>query len=465
MSQFLIQVVKDKSTPAGDEPKVYKAIASTDAIDRDHEILIPKGIQLENFLKNPVMLFIHNSRQIPVGKVTNIDVSDEAVTFEFVFAETDVAQDIRKQYDDGFMSAFSVGFYPKHYLWINEDTPEKIELTTKNGSKWLLDLTRYKERPRTIIIDWELLEISPVPIPSNPEALLIRSLEQAISKNMSGHPFGAKLIHDRFDPVVNSILKTVKDFIKSTEDYEVSGAIPIHECPVDKESAWDRIKALGTLAKRASSDGSGAKNTLDWGKYAEGFGWVNPEKAQELISYKLPHHFVNSEGELVVNLNAVRDSMSKLLSEGRGGIFKTDSDVKQVYEHLVKHYIDAGEEFPEFKLDFTDEELKSISSGDFNQSPKAVEVTSKQENVDSLNEVRTAIKELSNLVLEGNEALSLRMSILLDTLDEVSQNVQKQQVVTTLEETTLSEVDPKEEMSLDLKQVSDLLQAFTVASV
>jgi len=39
---------------------VYTAVASSDALDRDKEVLIPLGAVLDNFMKNPVMLYIHN---------------------------------------------------------------------------------------------------------------------------------------------------------------------------------------------------------------------------------------------------------------------------------------------------------------------------------------------------------------------------------------------------------------------
>src|SRR5262245_60381691 len=48
-------------------PRV-KFTISTDARDRDADTIAVKGWSLENYLKNPVILFGHDSRGLPIGQ-------------------------------------------------------------------------------------------------------------------------------------------------------------------------------------------------------------------------------------------------------------------------------------------------------------------------------------------------------------------------------------------------------------
>lgn len=425
MSYTLLFDLKSSNSveKTADGQKIYRAVASTDALDRDKEVLVPKGVQVENFMKNPVMLFIHQSKQLPVGKILSLSVDDAAVNMEFVFAPTDIGKELQDLYDAEFMSAFSVGFYPKNYLFIEENTPKNLDITLQNGTKYMLDLTKYKEMPRAVITDWELLEVSPVPIPSNPEALLRRSMDVAIRKDGSNFLAKAKLEHKFSD-----LAKSIESFLKEAEHPETSGVVPHVESSVDKDSKWDKLKGVASLAKRASSDGSGSKDTLDWAKYSEGFTWVNLEKAQELRSYKLPHHFVNKEGELCVSMIALRTAMASLLSETQGDI--AEKDVEACYNHLKLHYVEAGEECPELKS-YSEDELQKILEGK-SLDPEDGE-TGDEETSEEANSKEAAISAdfvkkvelLSEKISEVSEELLVRMGILFDIVDETNHNVSK----------------------------------------
>lgn len=472
MAQLIFSISKDAGTPQASGSKVYRAIASTAALDRDKEVLVPLGVQIENFMKNPVMLHIHQQRQVPVGKVTSITVNKDAVEFSFEFAPTETGKEVQSLYDLGFMSAFSVGFYPKSYMWIEDTTPKQMELTLQNGLKWNMDLTQYKETPRAVITDWELLEISPVPVPSNPEALLQRSFEFAIQKSVETTPGSDKFARMQLQPKFAAISAALAGFLKSTEDFKLSGCVPVHATPVDKESAWDRMKAMASLAKKASSDGSGAKDTIDFGFYASGFAWFNPSKTSDLISYKLMHHHVDEKGELVANLKAVQEAMAKLLGDASHGGVDSDDDLKDCHAHLAKHYQDAGVLAPEFKLDYTAEQVALIAEGkslEVKEEPApepTAPIDEKQSQLD-LQKVLDAIKSLESQVSEVGEGLGLRMGILLNTVEEIGSSVGKSNTVV---EQPTGEVDPKVEdapkdapegVLLDeFKQAAEMLKSF-----
>lgn len=122
----------------------FRMVISTDHTDRHGEIVSQDGWQLENYLKNPVVLWGHESYQIPVGITDKlfIEVTDgvKKLVAEGRFAGHEFAQTLRKLYDAGMLKASSVGFIPLEY----------------EGNK---------------ITKAELLEWSFVSIPANPHAL------------------------------------------------------------------------------------------------------------------------------------------------------------------------------------------------------------------------------------------------------------------------------------------------------
>lgn len=140
----------------GDERTVIGVISSS-AIDRDKEVLLPKGVKLENYLKNPVVLWAHKSDQLPIGKTLWLRVFKDSIKAKVKFANTAMANDVFNLFRGGFLNAFSVGFLP---LKGRQPTPDDIK------SNPALADARY------IYDEWELLEFSPVPVPSNPTALV-----------------------------------------------------------------------------------------------------------------------------------------------------------------------------------------------------------------------------------------------------------------------------------------------------
>lgn len=133
-----------------DSSRSFWALASTEAPDRDGDVISTQGWQLENYRKNPVVLFAHKYDSPPIAKALEVGVSQGRLMFRAQFAsrkEYPFADTIYKLYRGGYLRSFSVGFIPR--LW--EDI---------RGLKGRL----FKEQ--------ELVEISAVPIPTNPQALI-----------------------------------------------------------------------------------------------------------------------------------------------------------------------------------------------------------------------------------------------------------------------------------------------------
>lgn len=139
-------------------------IASTDAVDAYGEI-VEQSWDLERFMTNPVVLYAHNSRELPIGICTMCAVLDGKLqcTVEFATAEMNPkAEQVWRMVQAKMLRAVSVGFVPKSYRYEKRDGEDVI-----------------------VLADNELHEISVVPIPANPEALAKMKTLALASKNQA----------------------------------------------------------------------------------------------------------------------------------------------------------------------------------------------------------------------------------------------------------------------------------------
>jgi len=135
----------------GDEPSM---LISTITLDRDSDILVPEGIDVSDYMKNPVVGVGHfrgEGALLPVGLTTRLDVTPgRGIKATWKWLTNDpVADRVRNAFDQGILRAASVGFLPQ--TW--SDNSQGGRTYSK----------------------WSLLEWSLVPIPANPAA--VRSLK------------------------------------------------------------------------------------------------------------------------------------------------------------------------------------------------------------------------------------------------------------------------------------------------
>ena len=90
----------------------FSFVASSDNVDRMGDILNHSGWELDNFERNPVILFNHDSRSLPIGK-GSVDIIDGQLMIDVEFDEKDdFARQIKSKVDGGFLNAVSVVFNP-----------------------------------------------------------------------------------------------------------------------------------------------------------------------------------------------------------------------------------------------------------------------------------------------------------------------------------------------------------------
>ncbi len=133
------------------EERSASFVASTEAIDSHGDIIEQASWQLDHFKANPIVLYGHNSRELPIGKATDVAVKNGQLeaTIKFASAEANPrAEEVWRLVQEGILKAVSVGFLPT------------------NGN--------YEVRDGKDVFVWRqpiLKEISVVPVPANHEAL------------------------------------------------------------------------------------------------------------------------------------------------------------------------------------------------------------------------------------------------------------------------------------------------------
>jgi HK97 family phage prohead protease len=139
------------------QERTYTVTLSDGGVDRHGDTVAVDGWDLEAFKSNPVLLWAHNSSLPPIGTVKNLRVEDGKLRGELKFSDVNpFAQQLKAQVDAGEIGTVSVGFAPKE-LEVAEDRDD--------GQSWMPPLNFLKQ---------ELLELSLVPVPANPRAVIDR---------------------------------------------------------------------------------------------------------------------------------------------------------------------------------------------------------------------------------------------------------------------------------------------------
>ena len=132
------------------EGRTVKFAVSKNTVDRDGDTIKQTGWVLDNFKKNPVVIFGHDYKSLPIAKSLSIETIKNQLVSVAEFATKEIypfADTVYQMIKGGFLNATSVGFKPLAYEQNDE----------RGGYDFLKQ---------------ELLEYSVVPIPSNPDALV-----------------------------------------------------------------------------------------------------------------------------------------------------------------------------------------------------------------------------------------------------------------------------------------------------
>lgn len=138
-----------KFASVSDTDRFVECTASSEAIDSYGEIVDQKSLKLDRYRANPVILFAHDSRSLPIGMATDVAVKEGALRAKIHFADTPRANECLALVRQKMLRGVSIGFVP------GRTVQEK-----RHG------------KDVTVLYDGEIHELSIVPIPANQDALI-----------------------------------------------------------------------------------------------------------------------------------------------------------------------------------------------------------------------------------------------------------------------------------------------------
>lgn len=259
-------------------------VGSTSLIDRDNEILDIEGWDLKNYKKNPVVLPSHMYWEPAIGKSKKTWIEDGKLKFHILFPDTGinpVADVYKGLYKGGFMTASSVGFNPYEWKW---------------GEK--------PGEPRRTFMKQELLEISLVSVPANPEALLTeKAIQSAVDKGR----------------LSSNDIKTLEDFLRR-----------VYKESRDKAAGCFYIKPEGGGKSDEGLQDKGATGTEKNQGPAEEIKEEVKKKIQEIAAEAIKDFLKNHPSEVMETVkNIASAEVSRIIAEK---------------SHYINRVLDSGDE-------------------------------------------------------------------------------------------------------------------------
>lgn len=333
-----------------DDDRTLEMTISTENPDRDNDTIRASGWKLQNYKKNPVVLWAHSYRHPPIARATSVKTEDGKLISQAEFTPEEIypfGHMVYRMYKGKFLHATSVGFMPL---------------------KWEED----EERGGVNFTQQELLEYSAVPVPANPEALLGAKnagidlaplkewAEEVLDTKELWTPEDAEDARKAWDQLKIPQFQVpgfgVSTNWNGTHDHQLD-----IEVTADVEGDDKGIAPSDVSRTTASPDTSWSAPTLssftsqnweslsvaDKKKITGHYAWATANPPSTFGGLKLPHHRPR-DGAVV--WRGVVSAMAALMG-ARGGTSIPDADMRKVYNHLASHYEQFDKKPPEFDSD------------------------------------------------------------------------------------------------------------------
>jgi HK97 family phage prohead protease len=128
-----------------DTERTLTQYISTKTLDRGKDVMTPDGVMLDDYRKNPIVLFMHDYK-LPIGRSLWQKPDSKGVLAKTKFGTVPFADDVYSLHKEGILNGWSIGFKPKEWTFDRD-----------------ANITTYKK--------WELYEYSSVTVPMNQDAL------------------------------------------------------------------------------------------------------------------------------------------------------------------------------------------------------------------------------------------------------------------------------------------------------
>lgn len=209
------------------ENDIWNVVVSTPEIDRYGTIIVPSGIDYTAYMKNPIVLAQHQSDKWPVGRCLGFFLNGENLEATMqIECITDNGKSLNSLINAGYVKAVSVGIIPI----------EKEEQTI-NGEKV------------TVFTKSELVEFSIVSVPANRNALIKRSMKEAIAQTIQKY----KEVERMLTPEIEQKIK--EELLPAIEEAVTAELTNLGFSEEEATSAVGQMLSIGVEALIASLRG------------------------------------------------------------------------------------------------------------------------------------------------------------------------------------------------------------------
>ena len=139
-----------RAVKADDGEAEHEFVISTSGKKRDMGVLELDGLDVSNYLRNPIVNYVHDFFGLPIGLTSRLHLTSRRMTGRLRWAPTEQAAQIRTLVDGGFLRAASVSW-----------SPIEVEPLTDDDGRW----TGWHW------IKSDMLEWSICPVPADPQAV------------------------------------------------------------------------------------------------------------------------------------------------------------------------------------------------------------------------------------------------------------------------------------------------------
>jgi len=218
-----------------------------------------------------------------------------------------------------------------------------LEASERHGSDGRLIGFEFKRQ--------ELLEISSVPVPSNPNALMMAT-QKGLLTSEEATKIEKVWTPERAQPIEIYLPETKDAPLKETAGEGVAPAEPVFKAVVPHkeyplapiERDWDAEAAVGRLIRFV---GGPDKEQMDFEAFRSFFTMWDPEMPASLAGYKLPHHDI-LDGKPHTVFRGVLAAIAAV-NGARGGVDASEEEKQRAYAHLAKHMREFDREPPPLK--------------------------------------------------------------------------------------------------------------------
>jgi HK97 family phage prohead protease/HK97 family phage major capsid protein len=293
-----IQKVQD----VDDDHVKISGYASTVDTDRVGDIILPEAWTkggLENYKKNPIILFNHNYSN-PIGRTTDLEVDERGLKISSVISKS--AGNTHGLIKDGVLTTFSVGFMIK-------------------------DADYNKTNDGYIIKDAELLEVSVVTVPCNQDATF------SLAKSFKNAEEYKKFVQEELEITPGQVDEVIATEPSPKDGLEPSGKKKMDEVEIQALVDAATKKALETERKRLEDEAKAKAEREAQEKRME----EAATKAAEAASKSTEEKLLEQVGETVNK--AVKESSDKHeaeLKELREALEERSEEIKSMRQRKIE---------------------------------------------------------------------------------------------------------------------------------